>query len=241
VAFLRELAGPQTSYVHREFDPTGRHPFREAKLSLLAPEEDTSRYYGTFVPMALNIAKPSEARRLDAIIRPNPPSGVDAGAFYALVDARSRGIADNLLTIDQAANNTSVVFTLEWRGWRLMFAGDAEIKSWKTMNKYAALAPVHFLKVSHHGSHNGTPQTAILDRVLPLTSPDGRNRIAVVSTWREVYGNVPDTATLDELRKRCEVQTVLDISPGGHFDVIFDGDGASPRARVLMPEPARRC
>jgi hypothetical protein len=54
---------------------------------------------------------------------------VDAGAFYDLVESRRRGFEDNLLAIDAANNNTSVVLLLEWRGWRLLFPGDAEVRS----------------------------------------------------------------------------------------------------------------
>ena len=33
------------------------------------------------------------------------------------------GVFTNALTIDKAKNNTSLVFMLEWRGWRLLFPG----------------------------------------------------------------------------------------------------------------------
>lgn len=71
---------------------------------------------------------------------------------------------------------------LEWRRWRLLFTGDAEHRSWKEMNKRGVLKPVHFLKVSHHGSWNGTPSGEILDKILPPTPPDRRKRHAAVST-----------------------------------------------------------
>ena len=43
------------------------------------------------------------------------------------------GLGDSMLFIDRAANNTSVVFAVEWRGWQLLFPGDAELASWATM------------------------------------------------------------------------------------------------------------
>ena len=46
--------------------------------------------------------------------------------------------------IDSAANNTSVVFAFEWRGWRLLFPGDAEHGSWKTMHKHGLLSTSTF-------------------------------------------------------------------------------------------------
>lgn len=116
---------------------------------------------------------------------------------------RRHGWGDNLLAIDQAANNTSVVFTLTWRGWRLLFPGDAEVRAWRTMNKHGLLKPVHFLKIGHHGSHNGTPSPELLDKVLPNPAPDNRQRHAVVCTCAGSYNNVPDEKTKTELATRA--------------------------------------
>ena len=133
-----------------------------------------------------------------------PPPGVDTESFLHLVDLRRRGIQENLLTIDKAANNSSIVFCLEWRGWRLLFAGDAEQKSWQMMKAKGVLKPVHFLKVSHHGSVNGTPDPDILDLVLPTTRPDRKKRTAIVSTWDHTYGGIPHTPTDDLIKSRCD-------------------------------------
>jgi hypothetical protein len=115
------------------------------------------------------------------------------------VDAR-RSYLETLLSIDKAKNNTSIVFLLKWRGWRLLFLGDAEIRSWKTMRDKGVLSPVHFLKVSHHGSHNGTPGETILDEILPANrGDDQRKRSAVVTTFKNTHHNVPDSDTLKRL------------------------------------------
>ena len=146
---------------------SSRKPFE-----IWAPEEDTSGYYGKFQPLSVASSHPTPGVvGTGAPPNPLPPSGVDAGAFYNLVEARLRGIGDNILAIDKAANNTSVVFLLQWRGWRLLFAGDAEVRSWKTMNREGVLKPVHFLKVSHHGSHNGTPEDDIFEASCPSRRP----------------------------------------------------------------------
>jgi len=59
------------------------------------------------------------------------------------------------------------------------------------------------LKISHHGSHGGTPLD-LLDELLPV---ERRSRATViVSTKSKVYGTknpVPDGALLVELRGRC--------------------------------------
>lgn len=228
VKYLRSLAD-QTYYIHRDFEPEGHHPFNEAKIEIWAPEEDTSVYYGRYRPLTMGLGvtePPSGSRKWPTLSAMVPHQGVDAGAFYTLVKMRG-AYFENLLMIDKAANNTSVVFTLEWRGLRFLFTGDAEKRSWKTMAGKGVLKPVHFMKVSHHGSHNGTPKTELLEKVLPVNNPDGKRRCVLVSTWEDVYNNVPDKDALKRLEKRCDkVCEVHESAPsGGYIDIIFDEGG----------------
>lgn len=226
VDYLRQLART-THYLYRGADVTGKHPFKEAQFRVWAPEEDTSVYYGALQPMALHL----EAAATDGSFRaagreqpvtPMPPPGVDAGAFYNLVERRRNGLVENLLSIDQAANNSSLVFCLEWRGWRLLFPGDAEAKSWEVMRRKHALQPVDFLKVAHHGSHNGTPTGAAFDAILPLVSPDGRERKAAISTWTGTYSGVPQALTIERLRSRANLVSTLDQPDQPWVDVFFE-------------------
>lgn len=218
VDFLRKLARKKTSFVHRGFDavPGKDHPFREARFSIWAPEKDTSAYYGRLRPVAPPAAR--KGRRLRA------PSGVAQDAFDALVEFSRTGLGDNMLAIDRAANNTSVVFALEWRGWRLLFTGDAEVRSWRTMHRRRQLRPVHFLKVGHHASHNGTPPDELLDLILPLRRGDGRERSVLVSTCGGTYSGVPDPATMTRLGDRVDrVVTTSDIGVGKSVELRFEG------------------
>jgi beta-lactamase superfamily II metal-dependent hydrolase len=133
---------------------------------------------------------------------------------------------DNLLAIDKAANNTSLVICLKWSGLRFLFTGDAEIRSWKTMNKHNVLKQVNFLKVSHHASHNGTPPSEILDKILP--EDDEGLGCALISTYEDVYNNVPDGKVIDQLRNRCSNIINIDkrvSKEGGYVDISFDKDG----------------
>lgn len=228
VDFLRTLNPKRTHYIHRGRRLRGTHPFREAKLSVWAPEEDTSEYYGRFVPLdAGAVPSPSpggrRSRRMPPAADPLPPPGVDVGAFLGLVEARRSGAYDNLLTIDKASNNTSIVFALEWRGWRLLFSGDAELRSWKTMAREGVLEPVHFLKVSHHGSHNGTPSDEIFDAILPAAAPDGRPRHSVISTWVDTYPGIPHAPTTSRLADRTTVHSTLDRPGELFYEVTFPG------------------
>jgi hypothetical protein len=207
VDYLRTLAPKdKTFYVSRGFKTAGRHPFKECKFEIWAPEEDTSSYYKKLLPMAdtadaVDIGEPSKA--------PLPPPGVDAGAFYDLVEARRGGFSENLLAIDKAANNTSIVFVLEWRGLRLLFSGDAEIASWKKMKEANVFKPVDFVKVSHHGSHNGTPADELLEAILPRQA-GVQKRKAVISNWDHTYGGIPHDDTNARLSGRCQIHSILD-------------------------------
>ena len=221
VKYLRELAA-HTDYVHREFVLQENLPFHETKFEFWAPEQDTSEYYGRFQPMALGVTPPAPGKRKPTLTGLIPPRGVDAGAFYNLLAMR-KGFVDNLLAIDKAGNNSSVVFSMEWRGWRLLFPGDAEERSWKAMNREGVLKPVHFLKVSHHGSHNGTPDEGLLDKILPLQNDDCKPRSALVSGPPGTYNNVPDDETLQRLRERVNHLHVLHeiTQPGEFVDIEF--------------------
>ena len=221
ISYLRGLAS-KTSYVYRGCDLTGAHPFQEAKFAIWAPEEDTSDYYSTLRPTAFGVQSASGSARPVATT-PLPPAGVDAGTFYDLVGLRRSGFSDNLLGIDRAVNNTSVVFALEWRGWRLLFPGDAEQLSWLTMDRRGMLQPAHLLKVGHHGSFNGTPLEAQFDKILPKKRPDRRKRSAVVSTYPNTYGGVPDDETLRMIEERCQLRSVEGLPDGGYLEVEFAG------------------
>ena len=158
VDYLRTIgrSGPP-DYLHRQSTIDGKHPFVETTIRLLAPEEDTSVYYGAGPARAQLDAAAGPARTTRGTARapsvqPIPPPGVDAGAFYTLIDHLDRGLTESLFQIDAAANNTSLVVELTWRGRRLLFVGDAEQKSWQKMASQGLLRPVDFLKVGHHGS-----------------------------------------------------------------------------------------
>lgn len=244
VSYLRELTA-NTSYVHRTFNTAGKHPFHEAKLHLWAPEEDTSIYYGRFQPVSFGVASGGKANLRPTLSTPQPPPGVDAGAFYNLVEQRRLGMGDNLLTIDKAANNTSVVLCLEWRGWKLLFPGDAEQRSWQEMDKQSQLFPVDFLKISHHGSVTGTPPPNLLDKILP---EDGVTRYAVLSSYpylkkldteKWTYKDVPERTVLQELQRRAQLRCTVEVPDGGYIDYHFEGNTRNVSVLTSRNSPSR--
>jgi len=231
VDLIRGLAPDNTHYVYHGLDVAGRHPFRETTFEIWAPEEDTSAYYGPFQPVAFGASPGATSRAKPTVTPVEPPRGVDAEAFYNLVDRRRWGYGDNLLAIDSAVNNTSIVFCLNWRGWRLLFPGDAEERSWKEMDKRGLLKPVHFFKISHHGSITGMLPEGLVDKVL---KDDGTRRYAALSAYPDLkkldrgeqkwtYEKVPRQEVLKELKSRADLRQTIEVPDGGYIDYAFEG------------------
>jgi hypothetical protein len=76
--------------------------------------------------------------------------------------------------------------------------------------------------VSHHGSHNGTPEDEVFDAILPKPAPDTKKRTAAVSTWVETYPGIPHEETNDRLKTRCKFLTTLDDTDALFYDVEFE-------------------
>jgi beta-lactamase superfamily II metal-dependent hydrolase len=228
VDHLRTIAPESTHYVDRTTDLTEKHPFQEATLRILAPEEDTSDYYAQQNKPRLGAAL-SEGigaqrdRPPEEVARWQPPVGVQAGAFYDLVQSRNHVNRQAIMEIDKAANNTSIVLEISWRGWKLLFAGDAEERSWHMMSDRDVLEPVHFVKISHHGSINGTVAD-ILDTVFPDGAGDGKPRRALVSTHDDDWDSVPNPDTLTLYSDRgCQLFDTRDVDPGEFVEIVFEG------------------
>jgi hypothetical protein len=217
-------------YLHRESELVGKHGFREAELRVLAPEEDTSVYYRRVrAHVAPSGARPA-AGAADSVgaaggereggpdgLAPGPlvpPIGVDGSAFFDLVASMNGGLAESLLSLDKASNNTSLVLELTWRGRRLLFAGDAEQESWRLMVERDVLHPVDLLKMAHHGSRTGRPPTEALDRIMPRTPTP--SAVAVLSSHAtDQWKGVPDADAIAELEERTSALLRTDsVEPG---------------------------
>jgi len=191
------------------------------------------------------------------------PKNISAQDF----DRLRAGIQGNVLTaageLGHAVNNLSVVLLLEWKGYRLLFPGDAEwdgsqiekLKdanngSWNVMwndDKDGELKKrIHFLKVGHHGSENATPWArtpkgedhpinVILNGLLP--EPQGNEKptaLAVVSTQEVTkWPTIPDPELLRAIGKR-----VANVRAFGK-DLRFEHDDREKYKIYIKPnEPA---
>ncbi len=206
----------------------------QTKLTILAPENNIDYYYMGDDGAGPGVA-PSGVSALNALSKqfaakkanrePKIPANISAADFRNL----QTRLLSNILAFSYAengfTNNTSVVFILEWKGKRLLFAGDAEWDaeykdgkangSWNVMwHKYkpAFTKPLDFLKISHHGSINATPwntedpsheASQILDAILPRPTGGKKSKArALISTERGRYETIPGTDLVKELGAR---------------------------------------
>ena len=102
--------------------------------------------------------------------------------------------------LDRALNNTSIVFVLEVADIRMLFAGDAQWGVWREIlqdpDARALLARTNLYKVSHHGSHNGSPKT-LVNEVLPA-SLTAMMSFRTMSRWTAI----PKTELVDRADRR---------------------------------------
>lgn len=201
------------------------------KLTVLAPEQDIDGFYlGEEADESLRAltegANHFRERSTDAAQA--RPTNITEQDFRTL---QSRMLSNGLaFAVDDSKiqNNVSTVLLIEWRGRRLLFVGDAEWEeefkeskkngSWNVMwkeRKEHLNAPIDFLKVGHHGSHNATPWNRqagpddevnqIFDAILPRP-PEGKEPTAqcVVSTKRKQYDTIPDAELLTEIGRRVK-------------------------------------
>jgi len=225
IEHIKRNVANDVAYIHRDYDIGPHNPFQETRFDIWAPEENTAVYYKGLRSVADPHDRTQEGAGLQQPSDLLPPSGVDADAFYNLVNIRKNGYLSNLLMIDQAGNDSSIVFSMEWRGRTLLFTGDAGQLSWEMMNRpdIGKIREVDFLKVSHHGSVTGIPSIEILDALL---SPGAVNqkKEAVVSTYPGTYGGIPAESLLKErVESRCKLSYVDKgkVADGKFIDIEF--------------------
>ena len=150
--------------------------------------------------------------------KPAQPKNISDGDFRLLQNRLLYSALAFSQTDDALKNNTSIVLLLEWRGRRLLFTGDAEWHgpgfkegqrngTWDVMLhqpevEQMLLQPLDLLKVSHHGSHNGTPfLEGGKERVLAKMLDPERTQILVSTVAGEhgITNPVPFPPLLAEL------------------------------------------
>lgn len=229
---LPAKAGIEPKYVHagQTAEELGVE-LNGATIRILAPEENIDFYYlgdDTAASFQSLASAAGEFRQAPDTPVANP-TNVSQSDFRKLQSRMLSGAFAFANMSGKVTNNTSVVLLIEWKRKRLLFVGDAEWDnkfkegksngSWNVMwnkRKDWLDAPVHFLKVGHHGSENATPwndkedgeetePSQILDAILPLPTGNARPKaVAVVSTLRKNYKTIPRSALLTEIGQRVK-------------------------------------
>jgi len=237
VDYVRSLAGKKgIRYLSRQRGAVKIPALgRGVKLEVLGPERDASVYYKTrgkrfWLDAAARINGLPEGRRRSAAAETAPPTApkhVAPDEFAELRDEIAELDLADLLAIDKAANNTSLVIRLTVNGKVLLFPGDAEEESWSLIAKKGLLGPVDLLKLAHHGSINGMPFQGTADIMRKVVKP-GKKTVALVCTCRGVYGDTRETAIphhmlMDRLTQSCKRVYVTedDAQPGKSFDIVL--------------------
>lgn len=142
-------------------------------IEILAPERESSAYFEPLEePLRMRAklgfqvgkiklpADPSE--KVDPLalqpgIKAEESELIKLADFARLRRKLQTGGLDLLRAADKTRNNTSIVLALTYGGKRFLLTGDAEEKSWEIMENNNADFKSRFIKVSHHGSINASP------------------------------------------------------------------------------------
>ena len=238
IDYVRQLADDRkrVHYLSRGMSTSKRHTLGDdVEIEILAPEKNASVYYGSggqgfWLSAAAHFGKPSP-RGINPKKRGGGrcPRHIAKEEFEQLKDDVAEMDVNDLLAIDKAANNTSLVVRINVGGKKLLFPGDAEQESWAFMKSKGLLEAVDVLKVAHHGSLNGMPFEGD-DAIQDLLLKPGGKTTAIVSTCRGVYGDtteteIPNGRLMELLRKRCGkvIDTEKDARPGEYigFDLAI--------------------
>lgn len=122
-------------------------------------------------------------------------------------------IAPDSAVISEPGNEASLVFILEYRGFRMLLPGDLEGKAEEQLINSGDLRECDVLKVAHHGSQNSSSE-----KFLELVCP----KIAIISCGKNnMYGH-PHKETLEKLEStHC---SIYNTASDGTVRIITDGD-----------------
>jgi hypothetical protein len=224
--------GISPKYVHAGMTPADLGlPLKGATIRVLGPEQDIDRFYlgEEADDTLLALIATGAAFSQDAPMKKTPqPANISPSDFRRLRSRMMSSAFAFAALSSTVTNNTSIVLLIEWKRKRLLFVGDAEWDTkfkegkhnaaWNVMwheRKAKLDAPIHFLKIGHHGSENATPwndledgtvtePSTILDAVLPVPRRGAPKAKAVVSTKRKRYETIPRSALLVEIGKRVQ-------------------------------------
>jgi beta-lactamase superfamily II metal-dependent hydrolase len=179
------------------------------------------------------------AAAAQAAIDPFPGKGSRHGkgsqkltAEYKELLVANTTVSDEQMALawDQMVNNSSLALLLRYQGRTMLFPGDAQWGNWdgwiEKPEAKSLLESLDFLKVAHHGSHNGTPRSVV-------AALDKGKVAAMIPTQVTPFPSIPRGPLLTDLRGHTRA---LVRSDSLHVDGAKDG----PDAGKPMPKGFRK-
>lgn len=212
----RVLAPPRDQQFLARMNP----PKNERFFRVAAGEPATGN--GCPIPKEHRLPLPAGRKQFQGIV---DRDGKPIVVMNEGVEAELQGSvdADEALAfyLDQVLNNTSLCFKLTYAGRNLLFPGDAQYGNWQSWidgsQASAILGDVDFYKVSHHGSHNGTPKSML------GMLPEGRFA-AMASTQSDPWPSIPQKRLIDAVTAHSGRQLARTDSDGATAPCFERGD-----------------
>lgn len=107
-----------------------------------------------------------------SIFAPNPNAAKSLKADFEKINNLGDGAELNLaMQLEKAVNGTSLMLMFQIEHAHLLFPGDAQNGTWKSVlqdeESRSLLFKTNFYKIGHHGSHNATPKEFVFDILQP--------------------------------------------------------------------------
>lgn len=242
-AIAKLVKNENIHFLHRRSEGLGKLirqiGFRNLKLEVLGPEQDTSIYLSAAEKWVKNFISFSRisAGSLDKTLsitdtKLKDDIAVPISEIAKLKPEHFKEFIKKNGDISEYAerivNNTSLVIRFDYlsknKSVSLLFPGDAQFESWQKIIEASKRndQPItsQFLKVSHHGSHNGTSNSIVKN----IFTKDKKSNIAVISTLSGVYGSVnevPSKKVLQILKNYATVYSTEKKKPGEPILTIY--------------------
>ncbi|MFN2198760.1 MAG: ComEC/Rec2 family competence protein [Anaerolineales bacterium] len=144
-------------------------------------------------------------------------------------------------------NHYTIIARLNWQGFRMIIAGDAQMESWGYFDREKMMsASCSVLRAAHHGSANGT-QFERVDRLSPelvvvSSDPHGKDDIpdligsAAFLRYAGRSSN-PRVALTDNLDAVKTGTIKIEVAPSGRFEVLRYGDRKDQNVNLANAAP----
>ncbi len=136
-----------------------------------------------------------------AVFAPNPNAARSLKADFEKISNLGDGAELNLATqLEKAVNGTSLMLMFQIEHAHLLFPGDAQNGTWKSVlqdeESRSLLFKTNFYKIGHHGSHNATPKEFVFDILQPKFK--AMASVYPVAAWQFI----PKAELMTALRER---------------------------------------